>query len=88
MTIDGLKEQIQTTLSTPRKSFRVGELRILAVLYLLLLAPSGSRPSALLRLRFGDIRVVLSRDPEGGPLRILIWFTLEFTKTYLGQKDA
>ena len=88
MTIDGLKEQIRTTLGTTRKSFKLGELRILAVLFLLLLAPSGSRPAALLRLRFGDIRVVLARDPEGGPHRILIWFTLEFTKTFLGQKDA
>lgn len=84
MTIDGLKEQIRTILSTSGKSFKLGELRILAVLFLLLLAPSGSRPSALLRLRFGDIRVVLARDPEGGPHRLLIWFTLAFTKTFLG----
>lgn len=88
MTIDGLKEQIRTTLSTPRKSFKLRELRVLTVLFLLLLAPSGSRPSALLRLRFGDIRVLPARDPEGGPHRLLIWFTLVFTKTYLGQKDA
>ncbi|KAH8652841.1 C2H2 finger domain protein [Ilyonectria robusta] len=88
MTIDDLKEQIETTVSTTRKSFDLGELRILAVLFLLLLAPAGARPLAILRLRFRDIRVVLARDPEGGPHNILIQFTPEFTKTYLGTKDA
>ncbi|CAJ2505567.1 Uu.00g129610.m01.CDS01 [Anthostomella pinea] len=88
MTIDDLKAQIETTLSTTRKSFDLGELRILTVLYLLFLAPAGSRPQSILRLRFGDIRVVLARDPDGGPHKLLIKFTLEFTKTYLGTKDA
>ncbi|OAQ58191.1 C2H2 finger domain-containing protein [Pochonia chlamydosporia 170] len=88
MTINDLKEQIETTLNTTRKSFDLGEHRILAVLFLLLLAPAGSRPTSILRLRFGDIRVALARDPEGGPHKILIRFTLEFTKSYLGTKDA
>ncbi|KAK3687910.1 C2H2 finger domain protein [Podospora appendiculata] len=69
MTIDTLKEEIHTTLSTTKKSFDLGELRILA-------------------LRFGDIQVMVARNPGGGPHNILIWFTLEFTKTYLGEKDA
>ncbi|KAK7408614.1 hypothetical protein QQX98_009216 [Neonectria punicea] len=81
MTIDDLKD-------TTKKSFELGELRILAVLFLLLLAPAGARPLAILRLRFRDIRVVLARDPEGGPHKLLIQFTPEFTKTYLGTKDA
>ncbi|OAQ57486.1 C2H2 finger domain-containing protein [Pochonia chlamydosporia 170] len=88
MTINDLKEQIETTLSTTKKSFDIGEHRILAVLFLLLLAPAGSRPTSILRLRFGDIRVALARDPEGGPHKILIRFTLEFTKSYLGTKDT
>ena len=88
MTINNLKDQIETTLSTTKKSFHLGELRILAVVFLLLLAPAGSRPMSILRLRFGDIRVVLARDPDGGPHKLLIRFTLEFTKTYLGEKDA
>src|SRR5207247_10839706 len=88
MAIGDLKEQIETTLGTTKKSFRLGELRILYVLFLLLLAPTGARPASVLRLRFGDIRVVLARDPEGAPHKILIKFTLEFTKTYLGTKDA
>lgn len=87
MTIDDLKKQIEETLSTTRKSFKLGELRILAVLFLLLLSPAGSRPLAILQLRYRDIRVVLKRDPEGGPHNILIHFTEAFTKTYLGEKD-
>ncbi|KJZ72256.1 hypothetical protein HIM_08398 [Hirsutella minnesotensis 3608] len=88
MTIEDLKEQIETIISTTKKSFGLGELRVLAVLFLLLLAPAGARPTSILRLRFGDIRLVLARDPEGGPHNILIRFTLAFTKTYLGVKDA
>jgi hypothetical protein len=88
MTIEDLKEQIETTISTTKKSFKLGELRILAVLFLLLLAPAGARPTSILRLRFGDVRVALARDPEGGPDRLLVRFTLAFTKTYLGVKDA
>ncbi|OLN95805.1 hypothetical protein CCHL11_02769 [Colletotrichum chlorophyti] len=52
MTIDDLRQQIETTLSITKKSFKLGELRILAVLFLLLLAPAGSRPKATLDLRF------------------------------------
>src|SRR4051794_18716592 len=88
MTVDNLKEQVDTTLRTTKKSFGLGELRILCILFLLLLAPTGARPTSVLLLRFGDIRVVLARDPDGGPHKILIKFTLEFTKTYLGSKDA
>ncbi|KAF5520978.1 hypothetical protein CGCA056_v007802 [Colletotrichum aenigma] len=87
MTIDDLKQQIETTLGTTRKSFKLGELRILAVLFLLLLAPAGSRPEATLKLQFKDIKVSLARDPEGGPHRLLLRLTPEFTKTYLGEKE-
>jgi integrase len=88
MTVDDLKQQVETTLGTTEKSFFLGELRILCVLFLLLLAPTGARPASVLKLRYGDIRVILARDPEGGPHKVLIQFTLEFTKTYLGTKDA
>ena len=86
MTIDDLKEQIETTLSTTKKSFKLGELRILAVLFLLLLAAPGARPTSILRIQFGDVRVVLERDPEGGPHNILVKYALAFTKSFLGEK--
>lgn len=88
MTVDTLKDQIETTLNTTRKSFRLGELRIYVVLFLLLLSPGGSRPEYILLLRFGDIRITLTRDPEGGPHNLMLKFTPEFTKTYLGAKES
>lgn len=87
MTIENLEKQAKTTIKTPSKRFRIGEHRIYAVLFLLLIAPSGSRPKALLFLRYGDLELSLSRDPEGGPHRILIRFKLQFTKTFLGDKE-
>ncbi|KKY29331.1 putative c2h2 finger domain protein [Diaporthe ampelina] len=88
MTMDGLKRQIETTLCTPEKSFILGELRILAVLFLLLVAPAGSRPASILKLRFRHLRISLNRDPEdpNGYPRLLIQLHLEFTKQYLGPK--
>ncbi len=78
-----LKQQVETTLGYD------GELRILYVLFLLLLAPTGARPASVLKLSTTETsRVVLARDPEGGLHKVLIKFTLEFTKTYLGNKDA
>ncbi|KAJ3554367.1 hypothetical protein NPX13_g10631 [Xylaria arbuscula] len=88
MTVETLKEKIETTLSTTKKRFDLGELRILIVLFLLLLAPGGSRPESILMLRYGDIRVTLARDPEGGPHNLMVRFTPEFTKTYLGAKES
>ena len=88
MTVNDLKQQVETTLGTTEKSFSLGELRILCVLFLQLLAPTGARPTSVLKLRYRDIRVVLSRDLDSSPHKVLIRFTLEFTKTYLGTKDA
>lgn len=70
MTLEDLKTQIETTLRTTEKVFKIGELRVLTVLFLLFLARAGSRPSSIIQLRFGDIRVCLARDPNGGPHKV------------------
>ncbi|KAM0369167.1 hypothetical protein ACHAPY_011187 [Fusarium culmorum] len=88
MTIEDLERQAETTISTTKQRFHLGEHRIYALLFLLLIAPSGSRPRALLFLRFGDLELSLARDPLGGPHRILIRFRLRFTKTFLGEKET
>ncbi|KZL70486.1 C2H2 finger domain protein [Colletotrichum tofieldiae] len=82
--IDQLKQHIEETLSTTRKMFGVGEVRLLAVLFVLLVAPAGPRRRAITKLHFRDIRVVLARDSESGPHNLLIRFTPKFTKEYLG----
>ncbi|KAF5694668.1 C2H2 finger domain-containing protein [Fusarium globosum] len=88
MTIEDLERQAETTIRTTKQRFHIGEHRIYALLFLLLIAPSGSRPRALLFLRFGDLELSLARDPLGGPHRILIRFRLRFTKTFLGEKET
>lgn len=88
LTVDQLKEHIQTLLSTTSMSFKLGEQRVLAVLFLLLLAPAGARPSAILGLRNRDIELTLVRDPEGGPHRLNITVTMRFTKQYQGEKEV
>ena len=86
MTLQDLKDQIQTTLSTTKKSFKLGKLRILTVLFLLLLAPQGARPTSILMLKFGNIKLALIRDPANptGPPRLVISLSMRYTKQYLG----
>ncbi|TWU70445.1 hypothetical protein ED733_000228 [Metarhizium rileyi] len=91
MTVENLESQAETTLSTTEKRFRIGEHRIYALLFLLLIAPSGSRPSALLSLCYGDLEFFLQRDTRAGPgspHRLSIKFSLRFTKRFLGAKDT
>ncbi|PVH68947.1 hypothetical protein DL98DRAFT_440088, partial [Cadophora sp. DSE1049] len=47
-----------------------------------------NRLLSLLKLYYNNIAVNLLRDPSSGPYRILIKFTCEFTKKYLGIKNA
>ncbi|KAF2415628.1 hypothetical protein EJ08DRAFT_673832 [Tothia fuscella] len=47
----------------------------------------ANRPNAILGLCYRHITVTLLRDPDGGPHRVLLEFTYEFTKQYLGIKD-
>lgn len=51
MTPEDLKLQIETTLRTTSKDFKLGEMRLQAVLFLLLVAPAGSRPQSILQIR-------------------------------------
>lgn len=88
MTVEDLEKQAETTIGTTKKTFRIGEHRIYALLFLLFILPSGSRPQALIFLRYGDLNIYLVRDPEGGPHRTLIGFKLHFTKTFLGEKET
>lgn len=90
MTLEDLKLQLGTTLRTTEKTFKVGELRLLAALFLLLLAPAGSRPASILKMRFRDLKVLLVRDPDDpdGHPRLIIKLTLAFTKEYLGLKPT
>ncbi|ORX95381.1 hypothetical protein BCR34DRAFT_607969 [Clohesyomyces aquaticus] len=78
---------LQTNLETTEKRYSHGRYRIQAHLYLQLGGFTANRPQALLNLCYRHIQVTLLRDPEGGPHRVLLEFTFEFTKEFLGIKD-
>lgn len=88
MSLEDFILQIDITLRTTKKEFKIGELCILSVLFLLLMAPAGSRLRSILCLCFGDINILLVRDPKHpeGPYKLLIRFMLAFTKHYLDSK--
>jgi hypothetical protein len=88
MYIENLADVLQTNLTTMKQRYTYSRQRIQTSLFCQLAIFSANRPSALLKLRYGDIAVNLLRDPSGGPYRILIEFTCEFTKKYLGIKEA
>ncbi|KAH1913545.1 hypothetical protein KXW47_005429, partial [Aspergillus fumigatus] len=88
MDVEDLAKVVETTISTTEKKFGHGRHRIELGLFLQLAGLTTNRPQAILELRYRHIQVSLLRDPQGGPHRIIIEFTFEFTKEWLGAKDA
>lgn len=84
---EDLKEVLRTNLATTEKKFGLGRLRIQLQLFMQLAGFTANRPNAILGLCYRHITVTLLRDPDGGPHRVLLEFTYEFTKQYLGIKD-
>ena len=78
---------LRTNLETTEKRYPHGRYRIQGQLYLQLGGFTANRPKAILGLYYRHIQITLLRDPEGGPHRILLEFTFEFTKKFLGIKD-
>ncbi|KAI9761350.1 MAG: hypothetical protein M1840_001974 [Geoglossum simile] len=88
MYVKNLVEYLQTNLTMTKKRYTHGRHHIQLALFCQLAGFSGNCPQALFNLQYRDIVVTLLRDPNGGPHRILIEFTCEFTKQFLGVKDA
>ena len=88
MYVDDLVEVLQINLTTLEKRYTLGQQRIDIHIILLLAFPIGQRLEALLNLRYRHLRVTLLRDFEGEPRRVLLEFIFEFTKTFLGIKEA
>jgi hypothetical protein len=87
MYVEDLAQVLQTNLATTEKKYPHGRYRIQAQLYLQLGGFTANRPKSLLNLCYRHIQVAMLRDPEGGPHRVLLEFTFEFTKQFLGIKD-
>ncbi|KAF1935665.1 hypothetical protein EJ02DRAFT_484092 [Clathrospora elynae] len=85
--VKDLARVLQMNLVTTKKRYPHRRYRIQAQLYLQLGGFTANWPQALLGLCYWHIQVTLLRDPEGGPHRVLLEFTFEFTKEFLGIKD-
>ncbi|EDN08221.1 predicted protein [Histoplasma mississippiense (nom. inval.)] len=70
----------KTVLRTQEKRFWLGLQRMQICLYNLLGLFTLNRKSAILNLRFKDLRVSLQRDPSGGPHPPTVELSYEFTK--------
>lgn len=87
MYVEDLAKVVETVISTTKKKFGHGRHRIELCLFLQLAGLTTNRPQAILDLKYRHIKVCLLRDSKGGPHRIVIEFTFEFTKEFLGAKD-
>ncbi|KAJ5283267.1 hypothetical protein N7505_001247 [Penicillium chrysogenum] len=88
MYVEDVAEFARVILSTTEMTFPCGWYRIQLLLFCQLAAITGSRPGALLKLRFQDLKLTLVRDPNGGRPRLVIYLRPEFTKTFLGEKES
>lgn len=86
--VEDLAVIMQTNLTTTKKKYTHGRHRIQLALFLQLAGFSGNRPQAVLSLCYRHIIVTVLRHPNGGPHNILIEFTYEFTKQFLGTKEV
>lgn len=86
MYIEDLAEFARVLLTTREMTFEIGWQRIQLLLLCKLAAITGSRPKALLNVRYRDLYLRLIRDSKQDRLRLLIDLTLSSTKTFLGEK--
>jgi hypothetical protein len=66
MYIEDVAEFARVLLSTTEMTFQSGWLRIQLLLFCQLAAITGSRPEALLNLRYRNLLLTLVRNPDGG----------------------
>ncbi|KAJ5820533.1 hypothetical protein N7474_006124 [Penicillium riverlandense] len=88
MFVEDVAEFARVILSTTEMTFPCGWYRIQLLLFCQLAAITGSRPGALLKLRFRDLKLTLIRDPNGGRPRLFIYLRPEFTKSFLSEKES
>ncbi|KAI9889389.1 MAG: hypothetical protein M1814_005325 [Vezdaea aestivalis] len=88
MDVEDVTEFLQTNLTTTEKRYCHGRHRIQLAFWVHNGFITANRPQAILNLCYRHVVVTLLRDPKGGPHRALLEFTYEFTKTYLGMKEA
>ncbi|KAF1966830.1 hypothetical protein BU23DRAFT_584167 [Bimuria novae-zelandiae CBS 107.79] len=87
MYVEDLAQVLETNLVTTKKQYSHGRYWIQTQVYLQLGSFTANQPKALLSLCYRHVQVTLLRDLEGGPHRVLLKLTFEFTKEFLRIKD-
>ncbi|KAH6667257.1 hypothetical protein B0J14DRAFT_603092, partial [Halenospora varia] len=88
MYVEDLAEYARVLLITREMTFQLGWLRIQLILFCQLAGITGNRPEALVQLRYRHLKLTLIRDHKNPRPRLFIELTAEFTKGFLGMKDA
>ncbi|KAH8585358.1 hypothetical protein B0O99DRAFT_679450, partial [Bisporella sp. PMI_857] len=88
MYVEDLAEYARVLLTTREMTFQLGWLRIQLILFCQLAGITGNRPKALVQLRYRHLKLTLIRDHSNSRPRLFIELTAEFTKGFLGMKDA
>jgi Protein of unknown function (DUF3435) len=88
MYVEDLAELARVLLATTEMTFDIGWLRVQLILFCQLAGITSNRPEALVELRLRHLKLTLIRDPNGGRPRLFIELTAEFTRGFLGLKDA
>ena len=88
MYVEDLAEYARVLLTTREMTFQLGWLRIQLILFCQLAGITGNRPEALVQLRYRHLKLTLIRDHNNPRTRLFIELTAEFTKGFLGMKDA
>jgi len=88
MYVEDLAEFLRVLLATSQMTFEIGWLRVQLILFCQLAGITGNRPEALVSLRFRHLNLTLIRDRYADRPRLFIELTAEYTKRYLGIKDA
>jgi hypothetical protein len=88
MYVQNLAEYCCVLLAIIEMLFLIGWLCIQLILFSYLAGYTGNRLEALLQLRYRHLNLTLVRDLESKYSCLVVEFTAEFTKGYLGMKDA
>jgi hypothetical protein len=88
MYVEDLAEFARVLLATTQMTFEIGWLRVQLIFFCQLAGITGNRPEALVNLRFRHLNLTLIRDRNADRPRLFIELTTEYTKGYLGMKDA
>lgn len=87
MYIEDVAEFARIILTTTEMTFTCGWFWMQLLLFCQLAAITGSRPQALLDLRYQNLELNLIRDPDRGRPWLFIHLTPENTKAFLGKKE-